>query len=165
MNRLATILQAIAELREAANDPDSRPVHSVCVLAGPHDPQAVADAWPGRILPAELDELWRITGGARLFEDIDYGQWGLVLLSADASRHRTEVELQERPADMSRSDIVIGEFLGDQELLVYSSGEGVLVALPLDDRSDWFRAAPTLAEFLERLMDSQGEKFWERSPA
>ncbi len=114
-----------------------------------------------RTLPAEIDELWHATGGARLFEDPDYGQWGLVLLSAEASRDRTEVEFEARPADMAQGDIVIGEFVGDQELLVYSSDAGVLVALPLDDRSDWFRAAPTLAEFLERYTAAQGEKFWE----
>jgi hypothetical protein len=41
-------------------------------------------------------------------------------------------------------------------------GEGrILVALPFDERRDWYRVAPSLAEFLNRYFDSRGAKYWE----
>jgi len=63
--------------------------------------------------------------------------------------------------------VVIGEFLGDLELLVMAPSETgerrVLVALPLDDRDDWYSAAPNLARFLARYLGSHGSKYWESS--
>lgn len=64
-------------------------------------------------------------------------------------------------------DIVLGEFLGDSELLVFSpSATGdrrYLIALPLDPRDDWFSAGKSVVEVLERLRDADGDKYWERS--
>jgi hypothetical protein len=37
-----------------------------------------------------------------------------------------------------------------------------LVALPLDNRDDWFAAASDLSSFLEQYFDHAGEKYWER---
>ena len=66
-------------------------------------------------------------------------------------------------------DIVLGEFLGDQELLVLAPSETgrrrVLIALPLDSRADWLGAAPDVGEFLGRYFDSAGDKYWERRDA
>ncbi|MEA5456296.1 hypothetical protein SPF06_16285 [Sinomonas sp. JGH33] len=36
----------------------------------------------------------------------------------------------------------------------------VLVALPLDSRRDWYRAAPSLAEFLMKYREALGNKYW-----
>jgi hypothetical protein len=59
----------------------------------------------------------------------------------------------------------MGEFLGDQELLVLAPSEPdrghVLIALPLDDRSDWHAAAGDLAEFLDRYLNALSDKYWE----
>lgn len=164
MSTLKAVLLALANLGRVPDGPGSAPFSSVCVVSEPHEPDVVTQAWSGReALPAELGEFWRLTGGARLFEDPDYGQLGLVLLSTAASRDRTDGEYEARPDEITQDDIVFGEFLGDQELLIYSGVEGVLVALPLDDRVDWYRAAPTRIGFLERFSASQGEKFWEGS--
>ena len=100
-----------------------------------------------------------------MFEDVDYGQWGLALLSPTASARRTAEQRALRPADYRPDDVVAGEFLGDLELLVMAPSEagerGILIALPLDDRQEWYPAAPDLAQFLERYRDQQGAKFWE----
>lgn len=115
----------------------------------------------------ELRELWASCRSARLFEDVDYGQWGLVLLDPESSRNRTASEIAQRPADLKADDVVIGEFLGDQELLVWAPSEDgrrrLLVALPLDARADWWQAGEGIAEFLAKYFDANGEKFWERS--
>jgi hypothetical protein len=67
---------------------------------------------------------------------------------------------------LRQDDIVLGEFLGDQELLVLAPSETgrrrILIALPLDGRSDWYGAAHDLPQFLEWYFDHGGEKYWER---
>jgi hypothetical protein len=100
-----------------------------------------------------------------LFEDADYGQWGLVLLDPGSSRTRTELGRTTRPREFRADDVIVGEFIGDQELLVLAPFEEglrrVLIALPLDERSDWSGAATSLAEFLDRYLKASGEKYWE----
>ncbi|PZS25433.1 MAG: hypothetical protein DLM59_20190 [Pseudonocardiales bacterium] len=126
----------------------------------------VRQAWPGRRLPEQLLAAWASTREANLFEDVEYGQWGLVLLSPTASAQRTAEELHERPDAYQAGDLVIGKFIGDQDLLVLAGGQGqvgqVLVALPLDDRADWDVVAQDLCEFLEIYFQHAGTKFWER---
>lgn len=71
----------------------------------------------------------------------------------------------QRPDAYRTDDFVIGEFLGDLDLLIMAPSEAgdrkVLVALPLDDRRDWYPAASSLAEFLEKYLQSSGMKYWE----
>jgi len=126
--------------------------------------EEIRSAWPDG-LPAELAGAWSVSRESRLFEDVEYGQWGLVLLSSAASAERTAEQRVLRADDYRAEDVVVGEFLGDLELLVLSPSEigdrRVLVALPLDGRQDWYPAAQDLARFLERYRDQKGAKFWE----
>jgi hypothetical protein len=96
---------------------------------------------------------------AWLFEDVEYGQWGLHLLNAQACADRTAAELAERPEDFASDDIVIGEVLGDSELLVCAPSEDVdrryLIALPLDPRNDWSAAGSSVSEVLGRYLASE----------
>jgi hypothetical protein len=89
--------------------------------------RAVADeveqAWGGRDLPSDAVDPWAACREARLFEDVDYGQWGLALLAPSASAARTAQEREARPSEFGPDDIVLGEFLGDQELLVLAPSE------------------------------------------
>ena len=58
----------------------------------------------------------------------------------------------------------VGEFLGDQELLIVAvDGQptGVLVGLPLDPRADWYRVGSSLSDFPGDYLAAVGEKFWE----
>jgi hypothetical protein len=76
---------------------------------------------------------------------------GLALLAPSARAARTAQERAARPAEPRPDDIVLGEFLGDQELLILAPSEAgprrILIALPLDRRADWFSAAQDLGEF------------------
>jgi hypothetical protein len=94
--------------------------------------------------------------------DADYGQWGLRILSPDQSVERTRRELSERKDAFRSGDVVLGEFFGDQDLLVVDKEGRVLVALPLDPRADWFQPAPTLTEFFDRYVSTDGAKYWEQ---
>jgi hypothetical protein len=121
----------------------------------------------GESVPVEVAALWSRCRSARLFEDIDYGQWGLQILDPAASAARNQKEIEARPLDFRGDDIVLGTFLGDQDLLVIAPSEGerrrVMVALPLDGRADWFGVAASLAEFLETYFAARGNKYWERA--
>jgi len=165
---MTTIAEALAKFRDDPTSPEGRsanPFRLVSTFGEPATEHEVNAAWPQNQLPRSVVELWRNCREARLFEDQDYGQWGLIMLSPDTSARRTAQEQGERASDYRGDDIVLGEFLGDQELLVFApSGERnrrILVALPLDDRADWFGVADDLGEFLGRYYATGGEKYWE----
>jgi hypothetical protein len=147
--------------------PGGNPFKLSCSLDRPATREEIRSAWPAMSLPTELTDAWSVSREARLFVDVDYGQWGLVLLSPAASARRTAQERTQRPADYRADDVVIGEFLGDLDLLVISPSEPgdrrILVSLPLDDRDHWYGVASSLAEFLRRYLESRGDKYWKPS--
>lgn len=136
-----------------------------CSIEPPAPAESISSVWGAQSPPGEVVELWRCTREAWLFRDVEYGQWGLHLLQPEASFRRTRFAQATRAEDFVADDIVLGEFLGDQELLVVAPSEPshrrVLVALPLDERHEWHVAAASLAAFLERFLASAGSKFWE----
>ncbi|MFF3585098.1 hypothetical protein [Streptomyces mirabilis] len=144
---------------------DSDALELACEVAGPASLEEVQEAWAGRDLPAKLAELWADSREAELFRDVNYGQWGLRILSPLASVEALDRQMRDRPSDFMSGDVVIGEFLGDLEILVYApSGEGerrILVALELDSRDEWYGAGSSLEEFFENYLEAQGDKFWE----
>jgi hypothetical protein len=142
---------------------EGNPFRLACRLEGAATPHEIDEAWPSKLLPTDLRELWTTSREGELFVDADYGQWGLNLLSPAASAARSAKEREERPDDFAPGDVVVGQFLGDQDLLVADDAGAVLVALPLDERADWYKPAPSLAEFLDRYVSAKGAKFWERT--
>ncbi|GAA1246165.1 hypothetical protein GCM10009633_19160 [Janibacter melonis] len=73
-------------------------------------------------------------------------------------------EAKERPTDFHLGDTVLGEFLGELDLLVVDHSGRVLIAEPVYCREEWPVAAPTLTGFFAAFLDSRGEKFWEVQP-
>jgi hypothetical protein len=161
---VTSALQAFREWTEPRDGLADAPFTLACSLAAPATSEEVRRAWADRV-PPELAELWAAAREARLFVDVEYGQWGLALLSPEASAEATRFLHQTRPTDVRAGDVVVGEFLGDADLLVLSphdDGERrVLVALPLDDRDEWPGVAPDLATFLQRYLEALGNKYWE----
>jgi hypothetical protein len=144
---------------------EGNPFRLACRLRGPASPGEIERAWRGVGIPPEVEELWRTYREAELFADVDYGQWGLRLLPPDGSAARTASEREERRDDFQDTDVVIGEFLGDQDLVVLDALGQVRVALPLDPRSDWYRVGASLTEFLSRYVNASGDKYWEAKRA
>jgi hypothetical protein len=163
---VAAALQGFLDWREPRDGIGDNPFRLACRLEPPASVAEIRAAWPERELPDELSELWLTCRRAWLFEDTEYQQWGLMLLPPDVSARRTACGRRRRPEDVKSNDIVIGEFLGDQELLLLAPSEEparrVLVALPLDRRDDWYPAGGGLAEFLDQYLIHFGEKYWER---
>ena len=128
-----------------------------------------ASGTPESSLPTALEEFWRVSSGATLFEDVEFGQWGLVLLSPAESASATQAFREERARDYVSGDRVLGRFLGDQDLLVVRCDEtaddfgSIVVALPLDRRRDWYRVAEDLEAFLGDYERNQGSKYWEET--
>lgn len=135
-----------------------------CRLEAPASPAEIYSAQITN-MPEELLSFWKLCREAWLFEDVDYGQWGLHILSPAQSTERTALERSLRSHEFTPEDVVFGEFLGDQELVVFSPSEGhgalILIALPLDPRQDWYRAATELSTFLALYANHSGDKYWE----
>jgi hypothetical protein len=116
--------------------------------------------------PRDLWDFWCEARSARLFVDQQYGQWGLEILDPPQAGEATNEYGKERKADYVDGDIIIGRFLGDSDLLLVRCDHtsmdygNVLVALPLDRRSDWYRVADSFGSFLDKYVRSGGEKYW-----
>jgi len=117
-------------------------------------------------VPDLLADLWCAAGSMRLFEDVTYGQTGLVLVFPTRAIELTKFQESVMQEKMEFGDLVIGEFLGDSDLLMLRCDENspdfgkVLVMLPLDARKDWPVAGTTLGEFLLRFMSELGRPWW-----
>jgi hypothetical protein len=165
---MPTLTELFASLRNWEQPPDGdNPFKLACRVSPGASVDEIAQAAPSALESDELRALWSTSREAWLFEDVEYGQWGLHLLSPSESAARTAAERAQRSDDLRPDDVVLGEFLGDAELLVYAPSEGdgrrYLIALPLDPREDWFSAGASANEVLERLLDADGDKYWERS--
>lgn len=118
-------------------------------------------------LPPDLTEFWGAYKSARLFEDLEYGQWGLALLSPKDSSERSDVFRNRRTRDYLQGDRIVGEFLGDSDLLLVRSDPelndfgNVVVVLPIDVRGDWYVVAQSFTEFLRKYAEAEGSKYWE----
>jgi hypothetical protein len=111
--------------------------------------------------PEGIKEFWSLCENAILFRDAEYGQWGLEIFSPDEALHQTKLNKQIRMRDFDGGDTIIGRFIGDSDLLVLASDEKVIVALPIDRRTDWPIVADNFSDFLEKYVNAQGEKYWE----
>ena len=165
---LSDLLQSFLRPELVADGPGkTNPFRLGCVIGPPASEADILAAWPepGSV-PAELRELWLAMSGACLFEDVEYGQWGWEVLGPRASAFRTaEGHRSYFSRNLRPDDVLFGEFIGDQEVLVYAPSERasrrILVAIPLYERDEWPAAAGTVKAFLVRYREARGEKYWE----
>lgn len=118
-------------------------------------------------LPVELVKLWNLTSGLRLFEDMTFGQWGLVFWSAaEVEKYQAETRVG-REEDYQKGDLVVAEFLGDADVLVVRCDErkddfgAIVVAMEMDPRRHWPVVGTSLSDFLQQYLAASGDKFWE----
>jgi hypothetical protein len=139
------------------------PFRLVCTVAPPASEDHVRRA-DGKV-PAELSHIWLHSATLRLFEDAEHKQWGMVLLSPLEIFPRTRQALVDMEPDIRPDDLVVAEFLGDQDLLMYcpseSPGRRWRVSVRFDHRDEWPAVGPDLVSFLRSYYDHQGDKFWE----
>jgi hypothetical protein len=120
-------------------------------------------------LPEDLRDFWLEARTAALFEDQQYGQWGVVVLDPEAALSETSEQAAVRPGDFVSSDLIIARFSGDSDLVVVRCDPrradfgAVTIALPIEPRSHWPVAASSFGHFLEKLTQAQGDKYWENN--
>jgi hypothetical protein len=142
------------------------PMHCQVLPPQPWDKKALEEAF-GITLPLAIIHLWDRTSGLRIFEDVTYGQWGLIFWSPDRVITEQEKRIAQRQEDFRPGDLIIAEFLGDSDLLVLRCDAtaldfgNVIIALPLDSREEWYLAANSLENFLSQFLAANGDKFWE----
>lgn len=75
--------------------------------------------------------------------------------------------IAQRKEDFRPEDLIIGEFLGDADLLVLRCDAtspdfgNIIIALPLDFREEENIATNSLESFFNQLIAANGDKFWE----
>jgi hypothetical protein len=117
-------------------------------------------------VPQELVDIWNTAASLRLFQDVDYGQWGLVVMSAEQALQRTKLFAQNYPKHVQRGDLIVGEFLGDSDLVLLRSDPAVqdygkiIVVQPIYGRGEWPVVAESINAFLKAFLDAQGATFW-----
>lgn len=92
---------------------------------------------------------------------------GLKIIFYWGSNFCFKIYKSNRNNDALQSDLIIGEFYGDSDLLLVrcdpnSDDYGsIFVVLPIDQRQDWYIVANTFQEFISKFYETQGDKFWE----
>jgi hypothetical protein len=141
------------------------PMTSACFVSEVRANEAALSNLPVSC-PPDVLEFWRIASTARLFEDHQYGQWGLIIMTPENAHSLTIRSRADYPA-LTETDLVIGEFLADSDLLAVCCDKSiddygkVVIVSAIDPREDWCVAAESFGEFLTRYADSRGEKYWE----
>lgn len=142
------------------------PMHCQVLPPQPWDKKAFEESL-GITLPLAIIHLWDRTSGLHIFEDVTYGQWGLIFWSPDRVITEQDKRITQRQEDFCPGDLIIAEFLGDSDLLVLRCDAtapdfgNVIIALPLDSREEWYLAANSLENFLSQFLAANGDKFWE----
>jgi hypothetical protein len=122
----------------------------------------------GVSLPDAIKVLWNRASEIRLNCDVNYGQWGCILWSpADVvARHKKLISWRGLQ-DFRGGDLIIGEFLGDTDLVVLRCDplEGdfgsIVIAWGMDQRDVWPCVASSITEFILRFLSQPENKFWE----
>jgi hypothetical protein len=116
-------------------------------------------------IPEALKEFYIQTNGAILFKDIDYGQWGLKIVPFEELSEFNTYSKSWRGEDLKNTDLVIGEFLGDLDLLILSLAEldygMVIICTPIGPRVNWLKLNMNFENFLVKYIEQEGNKFWE----
>ena len=163
MTSLADVMRAMAVWTPPPGG--DNPFTLSCRVGSGATAEEIVQAAGSSSLPDEVKELWTASRESWLFEDAEYGQWGVHLLAPTDSHNRSAVARADRPSEYRSDDIVIGEFLGDSDLLIYAPSETsnrrCLVALPMDSRGDWYPVGSSLPDVLLRLLEADGNKYWE----
>ncbi|MGH2465745.1 MAG: SMI1/KNR4 family protein [Candidatus Limnocylindrales bacterium] len=151
-------------------DPDGAPDSGLLICRFPSAAvwdRAAIEAATRVTLPEDLVTLWSLADGVTLFEDVEYGQWGLVIWSPKEVV-RPDGMLTDLYLDkMEAGDLAIGRFIGDLDLILLRCDPAApdfgAVVIAIDDygRSDWFRPAGSLGDFLERFARTPEAKYWE----
>ena len=120
-------------------------------------------------IPSELAEFWQNAFDAKLFEDADYGQWGLQIFSPQEAETITKLAQRRRCRQFRPGDLVVGQFLGDLDQLIVrcdvtaNDFGSVVIALQIYPRKEWPNVGKNFQEFLNKYSNANGDMYWEKN--
>lgn len=119
-------------------------------------------------IPIEYLNFIQETDGAKLFYDKIYGQAGMYLYETDIIyKKNLEWHNSYMKQDLLPTDLIIGEFFGDNDLVVlrcdnrFDDYGYIIISLPLDERKDWYFTNDNFESFLVKFCNNEGVKYWE----
>jgi hypothetical protein len=145
------------------------PMIFASVLADEGATAEECDAAANGHCPADLKQFWQLARSGKVFEDTTSGQWGLQILSPKAAAAATKKYRKDWGRHAAMGDLIVGRFIGDEELLLVrtepnaSDFGSVVIVAEMDPRPDWYIAAVSFGEFLNRYVDARGDKYWDLS--
>lgn len=119
----------------------------------------IADSDLPEHTPRQLREFWCRTSGGLLLVDEQLGTCGLTLHDPAEAKQRTQ-DRAEYGYELSESDWVLGEFVGDTDMLIVDAHDTVVISTVSYPRADWYTFA-SLSDVLSRFVQAQAEKYWE----
>jgi hypothetical protein len=111
-------------------------------------------------IPEDLKWFYENVGSAILFKDEEYGQFGVKFFNVYEALAVTNEIREEGEIEIEGDDLIIGGFYGDTDLVLLS-GNNISIIVSAYPRSEGFNSALSFSEFVEKLIESKGEKFWE----
>lgn len=108
----------------------------------------------------QLREFWRHTSGGPLLVDEQFGICGLTLYGPEQAKQQTLGRI-EAGYELSESDRVIGEFIGDTDMLIVDDHNRVIISTASYPRDDWY-TFESLSDVLSKYIQAGAEKYWER---
>jgi hypothetical protein len=116
-------------------------------------------------LPREYIDFINVTNGAIMFKDSLFGQWGYEFLQVQDILHVTK-NVRELGYLFPETCVVVAKSFGDGDMLLLdlkrsSSGEAYIIDGEQGYQyEDWGVINCTFDKFIDRLIVSQGAKFW-----
>lgn len=120
----------------------------------------------GIALPDDYKAFLKISNGATLFKDVEYGQWGCQILALDQLIVATQ-DLRNYGQDLTEASIVFATWLGDGDTLLFDlrkyQNEGKNYIIDGDagyNFEEWEYIKGNFGKWIDRLIVSQGAKYW-----
>ncbi len=104
-----------------------------------------------------------------MYYDEKYGQWGFQIYSIEEIHAKQDVWKKHLGIDLKGNYVAFAEMRGESHVLLFDLNQpssdkesfAVVEGNPLDDIEDWPRISRSFNEWLDHLITSQGDKYWE----
>ena len=117
------------------------------------------------VLPDEYLNFFKISNGAVLFKDMEYGQWGCRLLSLQDMLKVTNQKLVDMGYELATTQFVLSTWIGDSDFLLIdteklSDGKYIIDCEGNDPIEYGTILKWDFEDWLDYLIVAQGAKFW-----
>jgi len=118
------------------------------------------------ILPTGFKDFLKISNGAMIFKDIQYGQWGCKILGLDEIIDISN-QVNSWGYELKSEWLVFATWLGDCDILVFDlnkSKNGVNNYIVYGEQGEsvdnWVNIKGDFVKWIDRLIVAQGAKYW-----